>query len=87
MATLPRFLIHAETYDKLPKTVLSAIQDETRTSLYGARLLLEVYAMGVQDQLVELGKLVAGDEDGREDQGSKITGVTGIRLGGKEGDR
>ena len=59
MAKLPRFLIHAETYDKLPATVLSAIQDETRTSLYGARLLLDAYAMGVQDQLVELGKLVA----------------------------
>jgi hypothetical protein len=58
VAKIPRFLIPAETFDKLPKVVLDAVQDEAQTSIYGAGLILDAYAMGAQDQIVVLGKII-----------------------------
>jgi len=68
MANLPRFAIGSETFDKLPKVVLDAIQDETKTSLYGAQLLLDAYSMNAQNQLIELGRFVeAGNRQKEKD--------------------
>ena len=72
VAKMPRFLIPADTFDKLPKVVLEAVQDEAQTSLYGAGLILDAYALGVQDQIVVLGKII---EAGTREN-AKAIGVT-----------